>query len=198
MRIYIIGQAVGLVTLYFFIFFIAGTIKKNNSIVDIGWGLGFVITAWFTLFISRSFFVSNIIITLAVTIWGMRLFIHIMRRNLGKGEDFRYAAWRKEWGKWVIPRAFLQVYMLQGLFMLTVASPFILLNSMESSEFTWITALGAVIWMIGFFFESVGDYQLEQFKKNPANKGTICFSYQACLCLKRALKKGPDIRHTRR
>ena len=56
MRIYIIGQAVGLVTLYFFIFFIAGTIKKNNSIVDIGWGLGFVITAWFTLFISRSFF----------------------------------------------------------------------------------------------------------------------------------------------
>lgn len=173
MRIYIIGQAVGLVMLYFFIFFIAGTIKKNNSIVDIGWGLGFVITAWFTLFISRSFFVSNIIITLAVTIWGMRLFIHIMRRNLGKGEDFRYAAWRKEWGKWVIPRAFLQVYMLQGLFMLTVASPFILLNSMESSEFTWITALGAVIWMIGFFFESVGDYQLEQFKKNPANKGTI-------------------------
>ncbi|WP_051188624.1 DUF1295 domain-containing protein [Proteocatella sphenisci] len=173
MSMYIIQQTVILVALYFFIFFIVGTIIKNNSIVDIGWGLGFVIIAWFTLFLSNSFFLPNIIITIAVTIWGLRLFTHILKRNRGKGEDFRYAAWRKQWGRWVIPRAFFQVYMLQGIFMLTVASPFIILNSMQWSEFTWITAAGALLWIIGFFFESVGDYQLEQFKKNPKNKGTI-------------------------
>lgn len=169
----IIKKTIVLIFMYFSILFVVGTVIKNNSIVDMGWGVGFVIIAWFTTFISGSLFLPNITITLMISIWGFRLFVHILRRNVGKPEDFRYASWREAWGKWVIPRAFLQIYMLQGIFMLTVASPIIILNSMQSSTFTWITLFGAIIWMTGFYFESLGDYQLEQFKRNIENKGKI-------------------------
>lgn len=169
----IVLKTIILVFLYFAVFFVIGTIKKNNGVVDTAWGLGFVIVAWFSTAISNSFFWPNIIISIMITIWGVRLFYHIIKRNSGKPEDFRYAAWRKEWGKWVVPRAFLQVYMLQAIFMLFVASPIIILNSYQSSTMTILTLIGAAVWILGFYFESLGDYQLEQFKKNKENKGKI-------------------------
>jgi steroid 5-alpha reductase family enzyme len=36
-----------------------------------------------------------------------------------------------------------------------------------------LLVIGVIIWMIGFYFESVGDYQLRKFKKNPENKGQV-------------------------
>ena len=104
---------------YFLIFFIVATIIKNNSIVDIGWGLGFVLTAWILMLI-YGFSLEKLVINLMVSFWGLRLFYHIMKRNAFQEEDFRYKAWRVAWGKWVIPRAFLQIFMLQGLFMFVV------------------------------------------------------------------------------
>jgi len=82
-------------------FFIIAQIIKNNSIVDMGWGLGFVVIAVYTLIKGENHSVSSILITVLVTIWGIRLFYHIFKRNIGKKEDFRYALWRKEWGKWL-------------------------------------------------------------------------------------------------
>lgn len=159
---------------YFFLFFMVGTLIKNNSIVDMGWGIGFVILAWFTTLRSGNFGGANLLITVLISIWGIRLFYHIMKRNWGKEEDFRYQKWRKEWGKWVIPRAFLQVYMLQGLFMFIVALPVILINTQDTpGEIALFSIVGLVIWVIGFFFESVGDYQLKKFKEDPANKGKL-------------------------
>ncbi len=169
----LIWQTILVIFIYFLIFFVIGTVIKNNSIVDIGWGLGFVVVAWFTTLRSGNFYLPNIILTLLITIWGLRLFYHIIKRNIGKPEDFRYANWRKEWGKLVIPRAFLQVYMLQGVFMFTVALPIILLNIEPFSKLTLFGVLGIIIWIIGFYFESVGDYQLKIFKSNPENKGKI-------------------------
>lgn len=170
----LIIESIILLFVYFFIFFVVGTIIKNNSIVDIGWGIGFVILAWYTTLRSGNLGGANLLITLLISIWGIRLFYHIIQRNIGKGEDFRYAKWRDEWGKWVIPRAFFQVYMLQGVFMFVVALPVILVNLRDSAaDITVFSILGLVIWGIGFFFESVGDYQLKKFKENPENKGKI-------------------------
>jgi steroid 5-alpha reductase family enzyme len=38
---------------------------------------------------------------------------------------------------------------------------------------TVLDVLGVAFWLVGFFFESVGDAQLVQFRKNPANKGRL-------------------------
>lgn len=168
----IIVKSLGLIGIYYVIFFIIGTLKSNNSIVDIGWGLGFVIVSWYSLMISNNYSISNLTVNLLVTIWGLRLFTHILRRN-GKKEDFRYAKWREEWGSSVVVRAFFQVYLLQGLFMFVVLSPVLILNASQNNNLTTITILGVLIWIIGFYFESVGDYQLAQFKKNSQNKGKV-------------------------
>ena len=66
----------------------------------------------------------QVLVTGLVTVWGGRLALHILLRNRGKGEDYRYAKWRKDWGKYFVLRSFLQVFMLQGsLLLIIVFSP---------------------------------------------------------------------------
>ena len=162
-----------LIFIYFMIFFIVAQIIKNNSIVDMGWGAGFIVVALGTLFYQGAYLERNLLITLLILIWGGRLAYHIIRRNWGKPEDFRYAKWRQDWGRWLVPRAFLQVFMLQGLLMLVIGYPIILVNANPQPGLGLLDYLGLIVWLIGFYFESVGDRQLADFKKDPANKGHV-------------------------
>ena len=158
---------------YFSVLFVIGTMRKNNSIVDIGWGIGFVILAWSLLILRLPLSLVRTTITLLVTLWGVRLFYHILKRNHGKPEDFRYVAFRKAWGKWVVPRAFFQIYMLQGLLMFLIALPYILQGGTSGGVQIALYVIGLIVFAIGFTFESVGDAQLKAFLRDPANKGKI-------------------------
>ncbi|MBN2260557.1 MAG: DUF1295 domain-containing protein [Clostridiales bacterium] len=158
---------------YFIIFFIWATIIKNNSIVDFGWGLGFVIIAIYSYLRSASYNLSATLVTLLIAIWGIRLTYHIFKRNWGKAEDFRYANWRKEWGKYVLIRGFFQIFILQGLLMFSIVFPAIILNSYADPNLNSFGILGLLVWIIGYLFESIGDSQMRNFKKNPDNKGKI-------------------------
>ncbi len=157
---------------YFFIFFIVATIIKNNSIVDIGWGLGFVLTSWILFFISGEFSLIKIIMNIMISLWGLRLFYYILKRNIFEEEDFRYANWRKAWGKWVIPRAFIQVFMLQGLFQFMIGSTSYYINT-STLDFKVISLIGVFIWVIGYYFEVVGDRQLKMHIKSSKNKSLL-------------------------
>lgn len=171
MNIYL--QSILLVFVYMTCFFIAAQFKKNNSIVDIGWGIGFVFIAVYTIIASGNFSLRPILVTSLVATWGIRLFYHILKRNKGKAEDFRYVAMRKQWGKWVVPRAFFQVFMLQGLIMLIISYPVIMNNSTYNGEIGLLELVGLAIWIIGFLFETIGDMQLKNFLKNRDLKSRI-------------------------
>ena len=95
-------QALIFILAYFIIFFIIAVVKKNNSVVDIGWGLGFVLTSYFVLFNTGNLHFRSIIVTLLVTVWGLRLSYHIFKRNKGKPEDYRYAKWREDWNNFYL------------------------------------------------------------------------------------------------
>jgi steroid 5-alpha reductase family enzyme len=153
--------------------FMLAWIKKDNSIVDIAWGIGFIFVAILTFFLVTEFAVRHILVTALIFLWGSRLATHIAIRNKGKGEDFRYAKWRKDWGKWFFIRSFFQIYMLQGLLLLIIAYPVMLINHSEDPGITFFDILGLIIWLTGFFFEAVGDYQLLKFKRKAENKGKI-------------------------
>ena len=173
--------------------FIIALLRKNNGIADIGWGIGFIIiSGWALYYYTFKYVVSCIfredstpdfafmLICILVTVWGLRLTIYLFIRNWGKPEDWRYAKWRQDWGKNFIVRSYLQVFILQGFFMLVIGSP-ILLSALDSQTdpipYTIIQCVllvvGLVAWFIGFFFQAVGDYQLFVFKKDPANKGRV-------------------------
>lgn len=156
---------------YAVVWFLIAVVKKRNDVADIAWGLGFVFLAWLAFFFSSQH-ERGLLVNILVTIWGVRLAIHIYRRNRGKPEDFRYNQWRMEW-KNFYTRSFLQVFLLQGFFLYIIALPVMAINLSSNHTFSPIDYLGVLIWMIGFFFEVVADFQLSKFKSKPANKGKI-------------------------
>jgi steroid 5-alpha reductase family enzyme len=150
---------------------------KNASIVDIFWGIGFVIVAWLDYAISPFMSSTKWLLLILVTIWGLRLALHIGIRNWGKPEDFRYAKWREENGKswpWI---SFFKVFLLQGILMWIIAAPIISIRVTDGiPPLSSLAVFGALAWAYGFFFEAVGDWQLMRFKANPANKGKLMTS----------------------
>lgn len=159
---------------YMTVWFGISVLKKRNDVADIAWGLGFVLLAWISFILSDKTSVHGLILGVLITIWGVRLAWHIHARNKGKTEDYRYLAWRKEWGKWFYLRSYAQVYLLQGFFLFLIVLPVLLVNKSENiGTFGVFGYLGVFVWLIGFFFESVGDAQLSAFVRNPDNKGSL-------------------------
>jgi steroid 5-alpha reductase family enzyme len=158
---------------YMTVIFVIALVNKNNGIADVAYGWGFVVVALFTLLVGHLTFVG-ILATILATIWAARLSIRIYLRNNGKPEDFRYKSMREKWGKSVAINSFFQIYMLQGLIIFIVSLPVSLLNVYGTAPwFPLIAILGVILWLKGFFFESVGDYQLAKFMSDPKNKGKI-------------------------
>jgi steroid 5-alpha reductase family enzyme len=169
---YILYSAIA-IFLYMTIIFLIALIKKDNSVVDIAWGLGFIMVAILTFFLQKGFVFRHVGVTTLTMIWGIRLAIHIAVRNRGRGEDFRYAQWRRDWGKWFLLRSFFQIFMLQGLLLFVIAFPIILVNHSPEKGITFTDFIGVILWLVGFFFEATGDYQLSKFKRKKENKGKI-------------------------
>jgi steroid 5-alpha reductase family enzyme len=153
--------------------FIAAQVRGRNDIADVAWGLGFILAAAVSLVAAGVYPPRGLLVSGLVLVWGVRLALHIHRRNRGKGEDPRYRKWREEWGKWFVLRSFLQVFMLQGVLLLLVAVPVVFVNQAPAAPLAWLDLLGLAIWMTGFGFEAVGDWQLLTFIRNPANKGKL-------------------------
>jgi len=162
-----------LLFVYMNLWFVFSVIKKRNDVADVAWGLGFVIIVWTSFFLSGLSGTRGLLVCILVSVWGLRLAWHIYRRNKNKTEDYRYLSWRKEWGKWFYVRSYLQVYLLQGFLLFLVVLPVLIINMSSNSAICWLDFVGLTIWLIGFYFESVGDAQLARFIKNPMNKGKI-------------------------
>lgn len=156
--------------------FVLSLLKKRNDVADIAWGLGFVLLAWVSIFISKNFEIRTIVVTFLVTVWGLRLAYHIYGRHRKTAEDYRYLKYRQSWGKWFYLRSYLQIYILQGLLLFLVVSPVLIINKFSGAEFIFFDVIGVLFWGMGYFFESVGDYQLSEFIKNPNNKGKLMMS----------------------
>ncbi|MCE9628766.1 MAG: DUF1295 domain-containing protein [Candidatus Vogelbacteria bacterium] len=158
---------------YMSLWFVVSLVKKRNDVADVAWGLGFVLISWISFFLVDYSGPREILINILVTIWGLRLAWHIHTRNKGKSEDYRYLAWRKEWGQWFYLRSFLQVYLLQGLLLFLIVLPVLVINKNSEPTLGVLDFLGVLVWLLGFYFEVVGDAQLVRFIKNPANKGKL-------------------------
>ncbi len=166
--------ALGAIMLYMITLWIVSLILRNSSIVDIFWGPGFVMVGWVAFALANGSTPRKLLLMLLVTLWGLRLGGYILSRNFGKPEDFRYQAWREEAGaKWWW-FSFFKVFLLQGVLMWIISIP--LLQAQFHTSPTGLTLLDYVatgLWIVGFFFETVGDAQMARFKGDPANKGKV-------------------------
>jgi len=171
----IFGQALLLVIGMMVVVWIISVIKKNAGIVDIFWGLGFVLVSIFYFINTPGASPRKVITLVLVTLWGIRLAIYITWRNWGKEEDFRYREFRKKYGPhryWWF--SFFQVFLLQGLLLWLISAP--LLGAQyysRDSGLGILEGLGIFFWLIGFLFEAGGDWQMARFKSNPENRGKV-------------------------
>lgn len=171
---YLLSNSLYLVIAYVTFWFIVSRVIKRNDVADVAWGLGFVtVTIGASLMTSKTGSLARLSMFLT-TVWGLRLALHIYLRNRHKTEDFRYAQWRKDWGKWFTLRSYLQVFLLQGLLLFAIALPVTITVGTPHtvSVSSWVAA-GLITWLFGFYFEAVGDGQLSAFIVNPSNKGKI-------------------------
>jgi steroid 5-alpha reductase family enzyme len=171
-QIYLLGLAV--IMSMMTILWLTSILIKNVSIVDLFWGLGFVLAGWVYFLNTDGFGVRKIIIMTLLTIWGLRLSIYLAWRNHGKGEDFRYRKFRNDYGEkryWWI--SFFQTFLLQGILMWLISAPILGAQFYPGNEPGILDFAGIILWIIGFVFEAGGDMQLARFKANPANKGKV-------------------------
>jgi steroid 5-alpha reductase family enzyme len=150
---------------------------KNTSIVDALWGTGFVIVTVVYYFIANGDPSRKLLGLFMLTLWGLRLSLHLLLRNWGKGEDSRYQQIRAGSGESFWWKSLFVVFGLQGLLILIISLPLLTAQASPTPQnLTLLDFLGFLVWTIGLCFEAVGDWQLQRFKNNPANKGKVLTS----------------------
>jgi len=169
---FLIGLAAALAA--FTALWLASLALRNASIVDIFWGPGIVWVGWLYHLMASPRTGLGLLACALVTAWGLRLAAHIAVRNAGAGEDFRYRQWRERSGLafwWV---SLFKVFLLQAVVLWVVSSP-LLLAQRSGAGFggRWLVGVGLLLWLVGFFFEVVSDWQLLAFKRDPANRGRV-------------------------
>lgn len=153
----------------------AWAVKDNNyAHIDIGWGLIFVVIAACSQYFAGALEVFNLFYVGLVAAWGFRLAIYLFNRNHGKPEDIRYTEMRAAWKGSQHLNGYFRVFILQMVLALLVMIPIFPLASIKTFEYDSLFYIGTSLWIIGFYFEAVGDYQKNKFKQKPANRGKIC------------------------
>jgi steroid 5-alpha reductase family enzyme len=154
--------------------FVISRVVDRHNVIDAAWGLMFAAAA-LVVFIASASYGDDLrrwLLLLMPVLWGLRLAQHIGRRSVGKGEDPRYEALlRKAKGNPDL-YALRMIYLLQAVLVFIISAP-IQVGVFESGAVGVIGWIGLAVWLVGVFFEAVGDHQMESFRRDPANKGKV-------------------------
>jgi len=145
---------------------------KRNDSADVAWGLGFIVVAVTGIVVNGTSRLSWLVLLL-VGAWGIRLSSHIFSRLLRSPEDKRYAAWRAAWGKWFIPRSYVQIFLLQAALLLIVSLPVTVSLLSGYRPPVLLMAVAVLVWGFGFVFEAVADWQLKKFLASTIKSSSV-------------------------
>ena len=146
------------------------------DIIDIAWGGAFIVIA-IGSFMYGSRGALQLMTTGLVCIWGLRLAHYIFRRiRVSKQEDPRYTAMRAKWASRPALNAYLRVFLVQALLAVVVSLSVIVINTSDISALNGLVYVGALIWVVGFLFETIGDLQLKRHLADPQKKGVLMIS----------------------
>lgn len=167
-----LGWAAGAEAAVLVVTFVVAKVVGKHSVIDTTWGLLFVAVAVVVFFRSTADDSRRWLLLILPAIWGLRLAQHIARRTVGRPEDPRYEDLLAKAKGNADLYALRSVYLLQGLLAFVIASP-ILVGGHETGPVGFLAWLGMLVWVIGVFFETVGDSQMERFRANPVNQGKV-------------------------
>ena len=155
---------------------VVSLVRRDASIIDPFWGMGFILVTWFAFAFSPAASVveRSWLLAALTTIWGLRLSLHLLWRNWGHAEDRRYRAMREHHGPrfwWV---SLLTVFLLQAVILWVVSMPIqSVMVTAAAKPIGWLDFAGVALWTVGLFFEAVGDFQMARFQAIPQNAGRV-------------------------
>ena len=148
-------------------------VRRDASLIDPVWGGGFVLIAILSYRSSSPGNSRAMLLTLLTTIWGLRLAGFLVWRNWGQGEDRRYTAMRDKHGKRFGLMSLVTVFLLQGLLMWFISWPVQFAQVLPATPLGWLDGLGVALWLVGMYFETVGDLQLARFRADAADAAGV-------------------------
>ncbi|MFW6046865.1 MAG: DUF1295 domain-containing protein [Candidatus Woesearchaeota archaeon] len=161
--------------LFYLVVYSISKIVKRDDIVDVAWAFGFLIVAIANVVYTANvnvfiIFSSQTLITLLVSIWSIRLGVHILNRIKTTSEDKRYIRLKEHWNNSSI-QILIKIYALQFLLLYLISLPISFSFYTQNMGFNNIMIiLGLILWVIGFLFEVIGDYQLKKFKNSTSSE----------------------------
>lgn len=155
-----------------FLVWLLSLARRDASIADVCWGLGFIVLAWLYYGLGDAGSFRSVLVPVLIAVWGLRLSVHILMRSRGRGEDPRYAAMRRRWGDRFPLVSLFTVFWLQAGVMWIVALPLLQVHT-SAAPWSWLDGLGVALFTVGFVLEAVGDLQLVRFRADPANRGRV-------------------------
>jgi steroid 5-alpha reductase family enzyme len=143
------------------------------TFLDAAWGVGFVLIAWVSYFAYSPKELPNLLLALAVSLWGLRVAWYVVKRIAKTGEDKRYQEIMKGYGENAQAKAFLRLFMLQAVLQYIISAAILRMNTIDPKPIGVTTWLGLFVFAVGFLFEAVADAQLAAFKRDQNNRGKI-------------------------
>lgn len=151
---------------------------KDVTPVDSWWALGMVVLAISTFVQAPGPMPRKALMLGLCAAWGLRLGGHLLARWRSHGPDRRYrtmlgkAESERGWG--FAKASLLLVFLLQAPLQFIVALP-VQLGQIAPQPATLgpLAWAGAALALVGLAFETIGDAQLNAFRKDPANKGKV-------------------------
>lgn len=147
-------------------------IKQDRSIGNFTWGGMVLLIALYTFFTTSSYLPRQIVATVLIVAWCTRLATYVYLRYR-KGADPRYVEWANQKGWWAIVFNFGWIFILNGFMGCVMSAPIVAINTQLTPRFGWLDGEFLLLWLIGFYWESVSDYQLYVFRKDASNKGKV-------------------------
>ena len=163
------------ILLFAFLGWLLSLIRRNVTHVDSMWSLFFVLaaltTAAFVLFVYPA--PARLILVLAcVTVWALRLFVYLTWRNWGPHEDSRYVKIRQNNEPHFWLKSVVIIFAFQGV-LAWLISISLHASIAATAPLNWLDYAALALFIFGFIWETLADFQLTHFKANPQNKGSV-------------------------
>jgi steroid 5-alpha reductase family enzyme len=157
----------------FAVTFAIGRRIGRYNVVDVAWGIGFVVVAAVAAAVGTGDLTRRLLLLALVAVWGLRLAWHMHGKSAGKGEDPRYSALLH--GDFSAANVLKKIFLIQAVATWFVSLPLQVSAAAGPTPTALlpVLGLGAAVWLLGVVFEALGDHQLRVFKADPANKGVI-------------------------
>ena len=151
------------------IIFIPSAIMKNEKFYDFTGMIAYLSIIIFAIqqkYIQiHSIDIYSLVLSLLISIWTLRLGIFLFYRVLKVGEDIRFKDVKNNALKFFVWFSISSLWVS----LTTMAAMNVVTSKNYNKDFT-LLCIGTIIWIIGFLFEIISDYQKIKFKNNASNK----------------------------